>query len=165
MATREEYAKQPLAQRLERMSRTADDLAAAIRGHTDATLSRRPDGKNWAAKEVVCHLRDVEEVYYVRFESILANDELKMYANPGTIDRWAEDRQYLRNDAGEALAAFRRWRADTLAFVTQRTPAELQRVCIHPRSGRVTIDDFITLLAWHDDNHLDQLKRALDGRA
>ena len=28
--------------------------------------------------------------------------------------------------------------------------------------GRMTIDDFVTLMAWHDDNHLDQLRRALD---
>jgi hypothetical protein len=31
--------------------------------------------------------------------------------------------------------------------------------------GRITIDGFLTLMAWHDDNHLDQLQRALDGRA
>jgi hypothetical protein len=29
----------------------------------------------------------------------------------------------------------------------------------------MTYDDFVTLMAWHDDNHLDQLTRALDGRA
>jgi len=60
MPTRQEYAKQPITARLERIARTADDLAAAIGGRNDAVLSRRPDGKNWAAKEVVCHLRDLE---------------------------------------------------------------------------------------------------------
>jgi len=29
----------------------------------------------------------------------------------------------------------------------------------------MSADDILTLMAWHDDNHLDQLKRALDGRA
>jgi len=24
--------------------------------------------------------------------------------------------------------------------------------------GRRTIDDFLTLMAWHDDNHLEQIK-------
>jgi hypothetical protein len=28
----------------------------------------------------------------------------------------------------------------------------------------VTVDDLVALMAWHDDNHLDQLTRALDGR-
>jgi hypothetical protein len=27
------------------------------------------------------------------------------------------------------------------------------------------VKDFVALMAWHDDNHLDQLKRALDGKA
>jgi len=28
---------------------------------------------------------------------------------------------------------------------------------------RITIDEFVSVMAWHDDNHLDQLKRALEG--
>ena len=31
--------------------------------------------------------------------------------------------------------------------------------------GRLTFEDFVTLMCWHDDNHLDQLKRALAGQA
>jgi len=26
------------------------------------------------------------------------------------------------------------------------------------------VDDFLTLIAWHDENHLAQLARALEGR-
>ena len=29
----------------------------------------------------------------------------------------------------------------------------------------MTMGDFISLLAAHDDNHLDQLRRAIEGRA
>jgi hypothetical protein len=25
----------------------------------------------------------------------------------------------------------------------------------------MTVEDFVTTIAWHDDNHLDQLRRAL----
>jgi hypothetical protein len=28
----------------------------------------------------------------------------------------------------------------------------------------MTITDFVGLIAWHDDNHLDQLRRALAGK-
>jgi len=166
MATIEEYAKQPFERRLERMSRTPDELAAAIRGRSDAVLSRRPDPKNWAAKEVICHLRDVEEVYFARARSIVVNDvDIKIYADPSAIDRWVIDRQYLRWDATEAVAGFRQWREEFLAFLRGLTPAERERGCIHPTRGRLTIDNFVTMFAWHDDNHLDQIVRALDGRA
>lgn len=29
---------------------------------------------------------------------------------------------------------------------------------------KFTLEDFVTLMNWHDDNHLDQLNRALEGR-
>lgn len=163
MPTMEEYAKQPREQRLKRLERTADELVAAIRGQSDAALSKRPDAKSWAATEVVCHLRDAEELFMMRFETIMAADEPKLAAlDP---DRWAQERQYSRNDAREAVSAFRKRREETLAFFRKLESDQWRRGGTHPVRGRFTIDDFATLMAWHDDNHLDQLKRALEGRA
>jgi hypothetical protein len=164
MPTVEEYAKQPFEARVARMMRTPDELAAAIEDHTDAGLSRRPDAKNWAAKEIICHLRDTEEVFFVRFHAIVENDEPKMYFDPRAADRFAEDRQYSRSDGPEALAAFRRKRGETLKFLGTLTADQRQRAGIRGEQ-RITIDDFVSVMAWHDDNHLDQLKRALAGRA
>src|SRR6059036_1495736 len=158
MPTIEEYAKQPVAQRLGRLERTADELVAAVKGHNPGVLGRRPDGKNWAAVEVLCHLRDVEEFFQLRFEAITTMDEPRF--SPANPDRWAEDRQYLRNDAGEALAAFRRRREETLTALRKMTADQWKRAGIHPARGRMSADDVLTLMAWHDDNHLDQLKRA-----
>ena len=164
MPTIEEYAKQPREERMRRLNRTADDLAAAIKGQSDAILSRRPDATNWAAKEVVCHLRDTEEAFGTRFQLILAMDvDPALVGSPA--DRLADERQYLRNDPDEALAAFRRRRAETLETLGKLTPAEWEKGGIHPVRGRTTIDGFLSLMAWHDDNHLDQLTRALQGRA
>jgi hypothetical protein len=165
MPTFEEVAQQPREQRLGRMSRTADDLANAIRGHREAVLVRRPDARNWAPTEIICHLRDIEEVHFVRFQTMLANEDAKIYADPSAADRFAEDRQYLRNDAAQALAAFRRRREESLALLHSLAPEHWQRGCLHPTRGRLTIDDFVTILAWHDDNHLEQLRRALEGQA
>jgi hypothetical protein len=93
----------------------------------------------------------------------MAMDDPKLAAvNP---DRWANERQYLRNDAADALAAFRKRREETLAFYRGLRAEHWKRVGIHATRGRMTVDDVLSLIAWHDDNHLDQLKRALDGRA
>ena len=75
MATRDEVARQPLEQRRARLARTADDLTAAIHGQAEAVLARRPDITSWAATEVVCHLRDIEEMVLLRLEVIAALDE------------------------------------------------------------------------------------------
>jgi hypothetical protein len=164
MPTMEEYARQPREQRILRLTRTADELAAAIKGQTDAALSRRPDVRNWAAKEVVCHLRDTEEAFGSRFDQILSMEVDPKLGGPNP-DRWAEERQYLRNDAAEALAAFRKRRGETLATFGKLTAAQWDKGGQHPVRGRITIDGFLTLMAWHDDNHLDQLRRALEGRS
>ena len=163
MPTMEEYAKQPAAHRLARLERTADELAAALRGQTEAVLARRPDATNWAAKEVVCHLRDTEELYAGRFEMILAMDEPQL-PGFGPPDRWAEERQYLGNDTQEALAAFRRRRQEMLTRLGKLGPEQWRRAGIHATRGRVTLDDFLTLMGLHDDTHLDQLRRALAGK-
>ena len=163
MPTMEDVAKQPREQRIARLGRTADDLAAAIRGQSEEALSRRPDAKNWAAKEVVCHLRDTEELFMERFQMIMTMDAPKLSGlNP---DRWAEERQYLRNDVNGALAAFRKRRGESLEFLGKLPPEGWQRAGVHVTRGKFTLEDFVTLMAWHDDNHLDQLNRALEGRA
>jgi DinB family protein len=167
MRTPEEIAKQSREERLGRLSRTPDDLAAAIHGQSEAALVRRPDGRNWAPKEVVCHVRDIEELLMTRLTLMIAMNEPQLvgFDPDKTPDRWAEERQYLRNDIGEALAAFRRRREESLALLRRLTPEQWDRSAIHPTRGRMTIDDFVALETWHDENHLDQLRRALAGRA
>jgi len=162
MATIAEVARQPVEQRLARMERTADDFGAAIAGVSEVALSRRPDENNWAPREIVCHIRDVEELWIGRTQTVLlAEDQMFL---KGYADRWALERQYLRSDAAQALAAFRAWRQEGLELFKKLSPTELQRTCNHAVLGRTTIDQIVGLLAWHDDNHLDQLRRALEGR-
>ena len=151
-----------LEEQLARLDRTADEFAAAINGVPDHILSKRPDDLNWSAKEVVCHVRDTEESFLARFETIMAMDEPKF--PPVEPDRWASERQYQRNDAEEALGAFRTRRDETLKFLRGLRPEQLERGGIHATRGRMTIADFIGLMTWHDDNHLDQLRRALAGK-
>ena len=151
-----------LEEQLARMTRTADELAAVIKGVSDAMLSKRPDEKSWSAKETLCHLRDTEESFMQRFHTIMEMDEPRFI--PADPDRWAVERQYQRNDAAEALQHFRARRDETVKFLHGLRPEHLDRGGVHPTRGRMSVRDFVGLIAWHDDNHLDQLKRALAGQ-
>jgi hypothetical protein len=96
-----------------------------------------------------------------RFRMILAMDEPPFpLVEP---DRWASERQYHRNDAREAIEAFRVRRRESLELLRGLTPEDRARAGVHATRGRMTVDDVVALMAWHDDNHLDQLKRALAG--
>ncbi|HEY7653527.1 MAG TPA: DinB family protein [Methylomirabilota bacterium] len=183
MPTPEEYRGLPIEARLGRLEQTPVELEQALSGKTDAELSRRPDAHNWAAKEIICHLRDVEELFQIRFHTVVALDEPRILVlgasandlaawriggsigHPLDPGRWAEDRQYLRNDTGEALAAFARRRAEVLVLLRSLSPGEWQRGGVHLGRGRLTLADWVAALAAHDDNHAAQLRRALEGRA
>jgi hypothetical protein len=64
----------------------------------------------------------------------------------------------------KALEAFRTRRQANLKLLAGLTPEQVERGGLHPTRGRMTIKDFVTLMASHDDTHLEQLKRALDGK-
>ena len=153
MATLEEH--------MARLERTAADLAAATHGVSSERMAERPRARSWSATEVVCHLRDTEELFQTGFASILASDAPSLH--PGEPDRWAEERQYLRNDPAQALEAFRRRRAETLSLLRHLQPAHWELVGVHATRGRQTMRELVGLVAAHDDAHLDQLRRALLG--
>ena len=144
------------------MEKTPEEFFTLIRGKEDTLLSKRPDGKSWSPKEIICHLRDTDELFMSRFQAIITMDEPKF--SPADADRWAEDRQYLRNDAPQALAALRKRRSEVLNFLWGLKPDQWERAGIHATRGRETLRDWFTLMANHELNHLEQMKRALAGQ-
>lgn len=182
MPTPERFNRLSIETRLSRLQQTPGELERTIAGKTDSELSQRPDAHSWAAKEIVCHLRDVEELFQLRFHTVVALDEPRILVlgagakdlapwriggsigHPLDPARWAEERQYLRNDAREALAAFQRRRIEVLVLLQSLSPTEWERGGIHLSQGRLTLADWVARLASHDDNHVDQLRRALEGR-
>lgn len=165
MTSVDQYAAQTRSVRLRRLALTAEQLQAAIEDFAAAagSLARRPAAGAWAPVEVMCHLRDSEEWFLTRCRWILDMREPSFPRN--NPDRWATERQYLRHDSVVALRSFRHWREESLGFFAALSEAEWERGGVHTDSrGRRTIDEFLSTMAWHDDNHLDQLFRALDGR-
>jgi hypothetical protein len=149
-------------ERLARLAATPGEVAIAIEGRSAQGLARRPAPGAWAPVEIICHLRDAEEMFGERFAAILT------MAEPALAEvepaRWAEERQYLRHDAATALAHFRRRRGESLETLVASSPSDWQRGGEHPTRGRLTIDMLVAQMAWHDDNHLEQLTRAVEGR-
>ncbi len=150
-------------ERLRRLARTPDQVAAALAGRDEDGLGRRPAPGAWSPTEIVCHLRDAEEMFDRRFADILTMDEPAL-PEAGPADRWASERQYRLHDPALAAAHFRRRRGESLATLVGLAPDDWQRGGIHPAHGRITLDVLVALMAWHDDNHLEQLTRALEGR-
>ena len=150
-------------ERLARLASTPGQVASVVEGRSERALARRPAPGAWAPVEVLCHLRDTEEMFGERFAAILTMDE-PILPKVGPAARWAEERQYLRHDATVALAHFRRRRGESLEALVSMSPSDWQRGGEHPERGRLSVDMFVAMMAWHDDNHLEQLTRAVEGR-
>ena len=146
------------------MERTADDLAAAI-----ARDARRAALEAAGREELVRegsrlppagHRGAVPHI----LPDHAGHGRAEAYSG-GEPDRWA---------GGPPVPAKRRGRgarrvppaAGGVAGVPAPPPAraDWERGGMHPTRGRLTMRDFAGLMAGHDDNHLDQLKRALDGK-
>jgi hypothetical protein len=172
-----------VAEILSRLERTPAAAAHALAGRDGEALARRPEPQSWSSIEILCHLRDVEELFQLRFHTILALDEpvilafsatpedLRAWRIAGAIghpfdpDRWAVERQYGRCDPHEALAAWRPRREEVVTLLSGLSGKEWERGGIHPSRGRRPLLEWVESLAAHDDNHLAQLRRAVDGRA
>lgn len=163
MPSVEEYARISREERVARIERTAGELQELLATAGTASLSLRPAADAWAAIEVLCHLRDSEEWFLTRMQWALVMDEPAFPRN--NPDRWAVERQYLRHDASAALAAFRRHRSDVIGLFRGLSDDQWARGGSHlDGRGRRSIEEFLNVIAWHDDNHLDQMTRALQGR-
>jgi uncharacterized damage-inducible protein DinB len=148
-------------ERLDQMRRLPGDIAVLVARQPDDLLRRRPAEAAWSATEVVCHLRDIEEFYLDRVRFILINDEpVLIVLDP---DRWADERQYCRQDIALAHAAFTARRRETVALLDSLDADQWERAGLHRLRGRLTVRHIVHSWAKHDHGHLDQLRRALAG--
>ena len=180
MPTADEYAAGPRDAMMRRLAQTPAELERLIGGCNPALLSQRPEPKSWSATEILCHLRDVEELFQTRFHTILALDapvilvlgaDARQLApwrfvgnHPLDPAEWAQDRQYARHDPHESLRAFQRRREEVMTLLRGLSVAEWHRVGVHLGRGRLPLAEWVASLAGHDDNHVAQLERALDGQ-
>jgi hypothetical protein len=85
---------------------------------------RRPHARNWAAKEIVCHLRDIEQLFMLRFHMILGTDE-PIFKETLTFLQRLSPAQWQRNSVHVTLGAmtFADWVALVAAHDDTPRPA------------------------------------------
>lgn len=116
-----------------------------------------PDG--WSVVEVVCHLRDFEQIFFERARQTLAEDEPVL--TPRDHEAMARDGDYQHQELCEALSDLRETRRAFLIWMESLTPKQWQRQALHPENGPMTILDMALQTTLHDVTHLDQISRAL----
>jgi uncharacterized damage-inducible protein DinB len=119
----------------------------------------RDNGTGWTALEVLCHMRDYESIFFERL-SLTVEEDLPPLPNPNP-DELAAERRYNEQDLATVYDEWTAQRTKLLDYLENLDEAAWGRQGDHPRRGRMTAQDQLTLIAWHDVNHIEQMTRIL----
>jgi hypothetical protein len=126
---------------------------------TERAKQLAPGIKGWNALEVMCHLFDLEEVYFMRAKRIIAENKPEFPA----VDQVALviQHDYAHQDIQDMFARFVQLRQEFVAFLTPLQEDQWSRRGVHPSSGVITLLEHATNVSLHDLNHLGQMTEAL----
>jgi hypothetical protein len=116
----------------------------------------RPGG--WTLRQVVHHVADSHLNSYVRMKLAITEDSPQVKTYDEKL--WAELPEARTGPVDMSLslidALHRRW----VTFLRALTPEQWRRTFVHPDWGVVTIDDAVTLYAWHCRHHAAHIESA-----
>lgn len=120
----------------------------------------RDGGTGWTALEVLCHLRDLEQVFLERARLTMTREvpDLPM----PDADQLAQERDYNHQQVWTVFDDWVANRVVTLDYFKALKEEDWERVGNHPRRGRMTLTDQLILLSWHDVNHVEQIAKILE---
>lgn len=118
-----------------------------------------PDG--WSIVEIVCHLRDFDQIFRARAEMMLNEDHPSLPAYDH--EAMAVDRAYQQEQLSSALEQLKASRQESIAFFASLTPSQWERAGVHPERDRFTMTDAVMQVGLHDLDHLEQITRVLAG--
>ncbi len=148
-----------LSETIDALRLTPELLALAVRDLTPEQAKTPPAEGEWSVVEVICHLRDVEEIAYHRFRAL--RDVENATVAGADADAMARERNYIADDLHKALSAFTQTHALHVAELTALQPDQWQRTGTHQSNGPISILNHSLHSAWHDTNHLAQITRQL----
>jgi hypothetical protein len=121
--------------------------------------SYRDGGTGWTVTQVLCHLRDWEEVFHERAVLTVTKEMPDLpFPNP---DEYAAERQYDKENPHDVFAAWKDNRMKFMAYLKERPESDWERGAMHPKRGLLTLHDQLLLTPQHDTIHLEQLTRVL----
>jgi len=146
---------------LEALKATPETLAGLLAGvsQTQARSAKGGD-EDWSVIEVICHLRDAEEISIQRTTAMRDQDSPLIIGYDQAA--LARERNYRHADLRAALSAFIAFREQHIAALAARAPEQWERAGQHNEFGRISIFDMIVHKASHDAIHCAQIARQLN---
>jgi uncharacterized damage-inducible protein DinB len=146
---------------LERLRRTPQRLADAVRGLPPEVLTRKREGK-WSIQENAGHLLDLESLWDRRLDDYDAGTK---DLHPADLEnRKTHEAAHNDRPIAEILAEFTAVRGQIVDRLAGMSPAELARTALHPRLQQpMSVVDLCFFVAEHDDHHLRTIEELKSG--
>jgi uncharacterized damage-inducible protein DinB len=142
---------------LENHAKAVESIIRA--GDSQSLTTFRDNGTGWTVLEVLCHLRDFEEVFTQRAHLAVEQDNPPLpFPKP---DELAIQNRYNEQNI-EALAEWKKRRSNLIGYMRERIPTDWDRPAMHPVRGQLTLLEQLLLLPLHDTIHLEQMTRILN---
>lgn len=130
---------------------------------SQATLEQARAAKggdeNWSVVEVICHLRDAEEISLQRVQAMRDQDCPRIASYDQ--EALARERNYKEADPYAALEAFTSFRERHAAVLAGLSAEEWERDAEFEAFGRITIAAHTIHKLYHDTIHCAQIARQL----
>lgn len=138
---------------------TPAELARLVEGVPDGKLRQRPGSAKWSVAEVVAHLAEAEVVNSWRYRQMIEHNGCPL--SPYDQEIWNTLGDYSSRLPSDSLQLFRLLRENNLRMFDRLTPEQWEHYGMHAERGRLTVRDMALLIAGHDLNHVEQIRKVL----
>lgn len=137
------------------LAETPRSLERLLRGLSEKSFDWNYGPGKWSIRQVVCHLRDCELNFSVRWRKLVSEPDPVLGAFEQ--DDWARETRYAKQNSKGALAAFLALRAANLEMLKLAGAPAYGRTGTHPSYGRMSVRHIFRHVLYHDRKHLDQI--------
>lgn len=136
-------------------------LCALLKNITQQQAQELRDGADgWNILEIICHVRDYQDIFYGRLKQILEEDNptFKVYDEVAR-EAMITENDYANQDLKLIVEDYCKTRDHLVNFLSELEEHQWQRTGVHPMLGEVdiTVPIFHTIL--HDADHSEQIAR------
>jgi hypothetical protein len=141
------------------LAATPARVSAIVGGVDAATLERPAEDGGWSAIEVLRHVRDVVQVYGMRFKWMILDDEpfLPNYDE----DAWVAKHPDGVSEIEALLREMEAYRGETVRLLRALPPEGWSRRGRHEALGFVELEAYVRHELAHELGHVGQLRAAL----
>jgi hypothetical protein len=144
---------------IKKLSELTQLLNREIEGLSPKLYEFKPAPQEWSVKEIICHMRDVDEIFHDRCVRMVEDDEpfLRSF-NP---DELAEEKGYSRQLWEEIRQEWDTNRERNLELFKGLGPLQWLKGAFHQERGHFNVLDVASALVRQTEEHLEQIRSNL----